>query len=145
MTNILFYDGDCGLCHATVQFALKRDPDGRFSYAPLQGETWAKLAAAQSKPGAQSIRSHGVNWLDPPDSVLLLTDSELLVRSAAVERMLLRLNKPWPTIGRLLSLFPRVLSDLGYRITARARRLVFRQPEGLCPLVPTEYRPRFLN
>ena len=45
--KIIFYDGDCALCHRMVQFILARDSKFLFSFAPLQGETAAK---ANSRP-----------------------------------------------------------------------------------------------
>ncbi|HZH02738.1 MAG TPA: DCC1-like thiol-disulfide oxidoreductase family protein [Myxococcaceae bacterium] len=36
-SDILFYDGGCGLCHRAVRFVLARDPAGRFRFAPLGG------------------------------------------------------------------------------------------------------------
>ena len=35
---LVLYDGVCGLCNRTVQFALKRDRRDLFRFAPLQGE-----------------------------------------------------------------------------------------------------------
>ncbi|MFK7929184.1 MAG: thiol-disulfide oxidoreductase DCC family protein [Myxococcota bacterium] len=38
-TRLVLFDGECAVCDATVQFVLDRDPEGRFHFAPLQGET----------------------------------------------------------------------------------------------------------
>lgn len=144
--RILFYDGDCGLCHSTVQFALKRDPQALFHYAPLQGETWARMVADyQANPATGRIDTGGIDLAAPPDSVILLREGRLLYRTPAVLSLLSDLDRPWPLIGAALGIFPRFLSDLGYRIVARVRGLLFPRPEGLCPIVPIETRARFLD
>ena len=44
----LFYDGECGLCHAAVRFVLAEDRDGQgFRFAPLASESFARLAPAE--------------------------------------------------------------------------------------------------
>ena len=35
--TVLFYDGSCGLCHASVRFILLRDRRGTLAFAPLAG------------------------------------------------------------------------------------------------------------
>src|SRR5690606_36439761 len=40
---ILFFDGVCNLCNATIDFLVRRDRARTLRYAPLQGETAARL------------------------------------------------------------------------------------------------------
>ena len=40
---VLLYDGLCGLCDRTVQFALRADRRGVLRFAPLQGDFAAGL------------------------------------------------------------------------------------------------------
>lgn len=163
--DIVFYDGRCGLCHATVRFILARDrpnstadaPDStdsanlplpddrsaaavvrrtdrapRFLFSPLQGRT-IRDAIPDDRRAAL------------PDSVVVLTpDGRLLVRSAAVVRILHRLGGPWRPVSRLLGIIPSPVADAGYRVIARIRRTLFRQPDGMCPMIPERLRDRFL-
>ena len=132
MNPILFYDGDCGLCHGAVLFVLKRDKAGVFRFAPLQGETLLEWVPAEARA-------------ELPDSLVLrLEDGVLLTRSNAVAAMLKRLGGPWPVLGFLLRIIPRFLRDLGYDGVAKIRHRLFEKPEGVCPLVPPELRGRFL-
>ncbi|MBK7537805.1 MAG: DUF393 domain-containing protein [Myxococcales bacterium] len=39
---VILYDGQCGLCHRSVRWLVRRDR-GRLFYAPLQGPTAARL------------------------------------------------------------------------------------------------------
>lgn len=128
--EVVFYDGGCGLCHATVKFVLPRDRRGAFVFAPLGGETF--LATIPESERA-SI----------PDSVVVRTrDGRTLVRSAAVVHLLRALGGFWACVGALLWILPRPLRDLGYRGVARIRRAVFRRPDAACPVVPPHLRDR---
>ena len=130
---IVFYDGDCGLCHHTVTFLVARDREGRFRYAPLGGPTVAELVPEQER-------------LLLPDSVVLFDPDrgELLVRSEAVRRCLQLLGGVWGLLGALMTCIPRVLRDGVYDFIARIRHRVFAPPPDACPLVPVELRGRFL-
>ena len=132
-TEILFFDGACGLCHRSVRFVLAEDRDPEtLAFAPLQGETFAPH---------RTPRAHD----DLPDSVVLLEpDKTLLVRSAAVLRMLARIGGYWRLIGAVASALPRRLLDSLYDGIARVRHKVFPRPSEACPLLPPEVRSRFL-
>jgi len=129
---LLFYDGQCGLCHNAVRFVMAEDPGGHlFHYAPLQGELIKEKIDEQTRATL-------------PDSIVLITrDGQLLTRSSAVARMLDRLGGLWRLTAWALWLFPRPVRDLGYRSVARVRRLVFKQPKDACPIMPPELRARF--
>lgn len=132
MNPVLFYDGDCGLCHGAVRFILKRDKAGLFRFAPLQGETLERQVPAETRAAL-------------PDSLVLRQeDGEMLTRSSAVVAMLQRLGAGWPAVGLLLRIIPRFLRDFGYDCVAKIRHRLFRKPQGACPLVPPELRSRFL-
>lgn len=132
MNPILFYDGNCGLCHGAVLFVMKRDAVGVFRFAPLQGETLQQLVSAE------------VRAVLPDSLVLWQEDGTLLIRSRAVVAMLKRLPRPWPVMGFLLGILPRFLRDFGYDCVAKVRHRLFKKPGGACPLVPPELRDRFL-
>ena len=56
--ELVFYDGDCGLCHRTVRFLLARDPEGSlFLFAPLFGETFNREFPLSAREGmADSVK-----------------------------------------------------------------------------------------
>ncbi len=131
-TERIFYDGDCGVCHWAVGFVARRDPKGEaFRFAPLDGESFAAEVPEEERDAI-------------PDSLVVLTrDGELLLRSRGMVHILRRLKRPWPWLGTLLALVPRVLGDFGYDRFAAVRHRLVRRPEGVCPLVPPELARRF--
>lgn len=127
--ELLFYDGECGLCHGAVKFVLRRDGDGScFRFAPLQGETFARS---------------GIDRTSLPDSfVIRRADGAVLTRAAAVVHMLRRLGGFWAVLAALSRVVPG--KDALYDWVARNRKGWFRKPEGLCPLMPGGTAARFL-
>lgn len=123
----IYYDGECGLCHRWVKFALARDR-GRalFRFAPLQGPTFAAELAPEERRAL-------------PDSVAVRTaDGRLLQRSEAALHVLARLGGFWGVLAAVLRVVPRPLRDWAYDRVARVRRRLFARPEGACPIVSPE-------
>jgi predicted DCC family thiol-disulfide oxidoreductase YuxK len=131
--DTLFYDGDCGLCHRAVLFALRHDPEGvRFRYAPLASETFAQTYSEPSRR-------------DLPDSVIVKTaDGRTLTRWAAVQHIAERGGGIWGVLARAAGILPHWLLNVGYDGVARVRKHLFAKPTGSCPILPTELRARFL-
>jgi len=132
--DIVFFDGTCGLCHASVRFILnhERATSRRPHFAPLFGETYDQLA----KPILR----------DPvPDSVHVLTpDGHVLTRSRAVIHLCRGLGGGWLTLAAFASWFPTALLDLVYRVVAATRKRLWRKTESACPVVAAHLRDRFL-
>lgn len=125
---VVLYDGTCRLCQASVRFIVRRDPAGRFRFAPLQGAA-------------------GAAWLDrrpgqPPDSVVLIEEGAVYTRSTAALRIARRLRFPWPLLYGLV-LVPRPVRDAIYDGIARRRYAWFGWDDS-CPLPPPDVRARHL-
>jgi predicted DCC family thiol-disulfide oxidoreductase YuxK len=131
-SEILFYDGHCGLCHRTVKFVLRQDRAGSaFRFAPLQGETFQARVPPSERTGL-------------PDSIIVLTqEGRLLVRSDAFLHILRRLGGGWKVLGSMLGVVPRAVRDAAYDFVARIRYRVFGRRDALCPVVPPDLRARF--
>jgi predicted DCC family thiol-disulfide oxidoreductase YuxK len=132
--DIVFYDGDCALCHGFVRFLLNRDAAGnRFVYSPLAGQLIGRLLTAEERAAL-------------PDSLVLRTaQGRLLTRSDAVIAMLDRLGGFWGLLATLGRVFPRGVRDAVYDGVARVRRRIFGTTAYSCPLVPAALRDRFLD
>lgn len=128
----VFYDGHCGLCHGFVRFVLAEDWTGKgIEFSPLEGKLFASAV-----PEAERTRL--------PDSLVVRThDGYLLLRSAAVRHVLVRLGGVWRLVATLAGLLPQSLLDVCYDAIAHVRRQLFRAPVESCPLVPPNLQVRF--
>lgn len=129
---VVFYDGDCGFCHAAVKFLLKRDRAGVFAYAPLHGETF-------NNGMAPAVRE------DLPDSLVILRpNGTVYTLSTGVLYAATRLGGLYAIAGWAGLMIPGPVRDVAYRLVARVRRRLFAAPATSCPIVPAELRGRFL-
>lgn len=87
--NIIFYDGYCNLCNASLQFIIKREKKKVFQYYPIQS------------PEGELLLTGRFADKDIPDSVILLSKGQLYTRSDAIFEILPQLGKGY----RLLLVF----------------------------------------
>lgn len=128
---VVLFDGVCNLCNGAVGWILERDRRGVFRFASLRSAAARRLLDAASAPAAL------------PDSIVLVDESGVHTRSAAVLRIARRLGFPW-SLAVLASLIPRPGRDALYDAVARRRYRWFGRREAC--LVPTpERRARFLD
>ena len=125
---IIFFDGVCGLCHASVDWVLHRDQRQVFRFAPLQGET-ARSRLAGSPDDTTLLKT-----------VVLCVDGHVYRKSAAVVRILQRLGPLCWCAGTLLWMIPRPLRDLGYSVVSRYRYRWFGKKETCRMPDPAERR-----
>ena len=127
---IVFFDGHCGLCNASVDWILARDPGGVFRFAPLQGKAAGTCVPEKTRRDLETI--------------LVLKEGRLFERSDAVVEILLSMGGAKRVLGSLLRIVPRFLRDLGYRLIARNRYLFYGRLES-CRLPTPAERARFLD
>jgi predicted DCC family thiol-disulfide oxidoreductase YuxK len=132
---ILLYDGVCGLCNEWVQFTLVRDSQGKFRFAPLQGETAARIL---ERHGKDPRELDTVYLVLAPDTA----EEQLLTKARAILTVLHHLGGGWRLIS-WLRVLPRPLLDFGYDLVARNRYRLFGRKES-CPLPDPAQAPRFL-
>ena len=132
-TEVIFYDGGCGLCHKTILAVLEDERDKPiFNFSPLEGETFFKNVPLETRVGL-------------PDSLLVLTDTgELLMKSRGIMHIGQRLGGLWRLGAALLWLIPLPIRDLGYDVVASVRKKIFATPTTACPLVPEIFQSKFL-
>lgn len=119
----VFYDGTCGFCHSFVRFVLSENKTRQaFRFVPLQS-----LFTGD----------------EVPDSLVVEEGGRLLVKSAAVFRVLASLGGVWKIFAHVLSCIPVKLSDWVYDCMARIRHRIFAKPKGTCPIIPKEMREFF--
>ena len=128
--TVILYDGECGFCSSAIQFVLKRDREGVFSFA-----------AIQSEPGRDLLRRHGIE--DPKLDTMYLVDGDRLYERSSAS---LRIGKRLPRYGLLATLgllVPRPIRDWVYNLVARNRRRLAGD-EG-CLHLSEEEKKRFLD
>lgn len=126
---IVFFDGVCGLCDYTVKRLLRMDTRQRLRFAPLQGETAAKLL---ENADIQELKS------------LVVFDSRGFSRcSTAVVRILWHLGGLYRVSSCLLWLVPKPIRNWGYRFVSTHRYQWFGKHDA-CRLPSPGERERFL-
>jgi predicted DCC family thiol-disulfide oxidoreductase YuxK len=129
--RVVLFDGVCKLCNGWAKFLIRHDPARQF-----------RLASVQSVQGQALLAWYGLPT-DRFDTMALIDEAGLHVRSMALLRILARLPQPWRAL-RLLRLLPRPLRDWGYdRIALNRYRLFGRH--AVCLLPTADHAERFLH
>lgn len=130
--TVLLFDGECGLCHASVRFILRRERQQTLRFAPLGGRFGTGVQGRH--PELASV-----------DSMVWVTDAEgpderVVIRSAAALGAARYLGGPWALLG-VFVLIPQPIRDRLYDLVARHRHRI-----GLaaCSLPMEEMSGRFL-
>lgn len=126
---IVLYDGQCGLCHHSVRWLMRRD-GGTLYYAPLQGPTAAHLRTLHPRIPEQL------------ETVVLVEAGRAHLRSKAFLHAAHHLTRPWRWAYHWRWL-PAPLLDLGYRLIARFRYRLFGHYDE-CRLPSQDERRRLL-
>jgi predicted DCC family thiol-disulfide oxidoreductase YuxK len=126
---ILFFDGVCGLCNRFVDRVLRADRSGVLRFAPLQGETAARVLPP--------LGDDPESW-----SLVFLDEQGLHRRSDAALRLCRRLGGWWRWLG-VLRFVPRAVRVGVFRWIARHRYRWFGQRES-CRVPSETERARFL-
>lgn len=127
---IVLFDGVCNLCNTSVNYIIDHDTDGYFKVASLQSDAAQALLADYALPA------------DYLDSLVLVEDGEVYMRSTAALRIARRLDGA----VRLLTIFlaiPEPLRDIVYAWIARNRYRWFGKRDT-CRLPTPELQERFL-
>ncbi|HRP70694.1 MAG TPA: thiol-disulfide oxidoreductase DCC family protein [Turneriella sp.] len=118
---IVFFDGVCNLCNASVDFLIQRDKRHLLRFAPLSGKTAAALLAQKTIP----------------DSIVLYIDGQIFTRSTAALKLVRFLPWPWQIL-RVGWLLPSFLRNALYDFIARHRYRWFGKKETCRLPTPAE-------
>ena len=134
--HLVLYDGVCGLCNHLVQFLLKHDRRGVFSFASLQSATGkATVGRWGGNPDELTSFYVVVDFRTPNARALKKGDAALFVAG--------QLGWPWKAL-QAAALLPRALRDAMYDVIARTRYRVFGRYEQ-CLMPREEFRSRFVE
>jgi predicted DCC family thiol-disulfide oxidoreductase YuxK len=129
--QVVLFDGVCNLCNSAVQFIIRNDPHGRFKFCSLQSNCAERM-----------LQSRDVDT-NSQDTVILLQDGNLYVRSTAALKIARQLRAPW-NLFALLLIVPRPIRDIVYRMIATNRHRLWKKRVS-CMAPTPEMKARFLD
>ncbi len=130
LNKIILFDGVCHFCDKSVQFIIKRDRRGIFSFASLQSDIGIQLKADYHVP-------------EELDSIILIEKDKYHSKSTAALKIARELEGGWKWLYAFI-LIPLPIRDAVYYIIARNRIKWFGEKTA-CELPPPEVRKRFLS
>lgn len=128
---IILFDGVCNLCNGAVQFIIKRDKKGNFSFASLQSAEGQKLSKEYNLPVTDF------------NSFILIENNKVYTRSTGALRVTRKLRGLWPLIYGFI-IIPKFIRDGVYNWIARNRYKWFGKKDE-CMIPTPELKARFLN
>jgi predicted DCC family thiol-disulfide oxidoreductase YuxK len=108
--HLIFFDGECPLCHRAVRHIIEIDVHRRFAFAPLNGETAEDILTG---PQAELKTANSLVLVESYQS----TDRKFWIRSRAILRVYWLAGNGWGLIG-ILCFLPCFIGDLLYRWVA---------------------------
>ena len=121
--NVIYYDGECGLCHLAVRFILRVDSKSKFYFSPL---------------------SNLDNNLKDIDSIILKKGNKVFYEGQAIIMVFESIDNNWNYLAKVLKLFPVNVLDTAYRWVSRNRAKISVKKVSSCPMVPSYYQKRFI-
>lgn len=129
--NIVIFDGVCNFCNGSVNFIIKRDPEGVFAFTPMQSDLAKELMEKHQ------IFNVGI------DTFLLIKDGQCFIFSSAALEIAKDLTGFW-YLFNILKLIPAPVRDFFYKLFARNRYNLFGRKEH-CMVPTTAIRSRFVG
>jgi len=126
---IIFFDGICNLCNASVQFVIKRDKKKQFLFASLQSDV-AKNILLQKK--------YEINL----DTIVLLKKDHIYQKSDAALMILKELGFPY-NLFYGFKIIPKFIRDFVYDVIAKYRYQWFGK-RATCMVPTKENKERFI-
>jgi predicted DCC family thiol-disulfide oxidoreductase YuxK len=133
MGAIVLFDGLCNFCDGSVNFIIRHDRAGYFSFAPLQSEAGRKILSDNGLRASEG----------GPESIVLVEDGKAHTHSEAAIRIARHLDGLWKAFYAAI-VIPRSIRDYFYRSFAKRRYQLFGK-KNECSIPSAEVRSRFLT
>ena len=121
--NIIYYDGECGLCHLAVRFILRVDSKSKFYFSPLSNLDYN---------------------LKNIDSIVFKKGGKVFYEGQAIIMIFENLDNNWNYLAKVLKLIPINFLNTAYRWVSRNRAKISVKKVSSCPMVPSYYQKRFI-
>ena len=129
--HIVLFDGVCNFCNGAVNFIIRRDPQRRFAFAPLQ-----------TSPGRSLMQEYQVHE-NAVDMLVVIKNGRCYLGADAALEIVRDLTGPWSLL-RVFKIVPRPLRDYFYKVFARNRYRLFGKKEA-CMIPSPDVRGRFVD
>lgn len=129
--SIIFFDGVCNLCNASIDFVIQRDKEDHFLVGALQEDLSRKI-----------LSSYDVRE-DYLDSLVVLEKGEIYYKSTAALKIARHLSGLWPAFYPLIFI-PRFLRDPIYNWIGSNRYRWFGK-KSTCRLPTPAEKAKFLS
>lgn len=126
---IIFFDGICNLCNASVQFVITHDKKNHFTFTALQGD-YTKETLPEYRVDLQKL-----------NTVLLLENGKLYTKSSAALRIAKKLSGLFPLLYIFYAV-PKFIRDWFYDIIAQNRYKWWGKQES-CWVPTAELKSKF--
>lgn len=126
--NIVFFDGQCGLCSEFVDFVLKIDKKSLFKFSPLQSNF-----ALKQLPNSLT---------QDLSTVVIIIDGQTFIKAKGVLRLFKKIGGYWSFLA-LFRFLPTTFLNLIYDIVAKYRYWI-RPKRETCRLPTPAERERFI-
>ena len=131
INNVIFFDGVCNLCNSSVNFVIDRDPEAKFTFAPLQSD-FAKNALKNEDTDSYNL-----------ESIVFLSNGKFYRRSRAALEIARRMRGAWPMMYVFI-IVPGFVRDFIYNWIAKNRYKWFGKRE-FCRIPTPELKTRFVD
>jgi predicted DCC family thiol-disulfide oxidoreductase YuxK len=121
--NIIYYDGECGLCHGAVKFILGIDSKNKFHFSPIS------------------------NLMDNDneiDSIILKMNDDTFYEGKAFINIMETIGSHWYYIAQFLKFIPIKILNKIYRWISQNRSKLSSKKQSACPNIPIHLKRRFI-
>ncbi len=129
--DIVIFDGICNFCNGAVNFIIKRDPNAKFTFTPMQSPLAKDL-----------MKQHKINNVGM-DTFVLIKDGQALVFSSAALEISKGLTGYW-YLFNIFKLVPSPIRDGIYKLFARNRYKLFGKANA-CMVPSVDFKSRFIG
>lgn len=130
-SHIVIFDGVCNFCNSAVYFIIKRDPDAKFVFTPMQ-----------SKLAEELMNKHQVDSVGM-DTFLLIKNGNCFKYSSAALEITKDLSGAW-FLFLVFKIVPAKVRDYFYKVFARNRYNLFGRKD-ICMVPTKELKSRFIG